>query len=99
VHEIRTEIQIRLRLVVGAAAQFDVCHFVRSALGERIPVMKFDEASRAAAFAEVIDKDAPATVAQPDLASYRGWDRAWSARGLVGIGGRLICAGRRSPAP
>ncbi len=71
VHELHPEIQIRLKLIVRPAAQFDVRRFVPTTLSEGLPVMKLQEPGRPTTFARVIDKDASPTVTQPDLAPHR----------------------------
>ncbi len=71
-HELPPEIQIRLVLIVGPAAQRDIVRPVLSAFPIGPVVMVLHRARASAATTLLIDERAATTVAPPYLASDRG---------------------------
>ncbi len=78
-HEASPEIQIRLVLIVGPAAQRDIARLMLSAFPVWLLVMVLHAARTSATTTLLIDERATPAVALPDLASDRGWDGACSS--------------------
>ena len=78
-HELPAEVQIRLILIVGPAAQRDIIHAMPSAFPVGFFVMVLHSASASAATTLGIDERATPPVALPYLASDRCRDGASSA--------------------
>ena len=78
-HELPAEVQIRLVLIMGPAAQRDVARPVPSAFPVGILVMVLHAARTSAAATLLIDEGATATVTSPYLASDCRRDGACSA--------------------
>ena len=78
-HELPPEVQIRLVLIVGPAAQRDIVRLVLSAFPVGSLVMVLHRARASAAATLLIDERATTTVALPHLAPDRGRDGACSA--------------------
>ena len=70
-HELLAEIQIRLILIVGPAAQRDVVHVMPAAFSVGLFVMVLHRACAPAAVTLVIEESATTPVALPYLASDR----------------------------
>ncbi|MEE8310738.1 MAG: hypothetical protein V3R77_00685, partial [Candidatus Binatia bacterium] len=77
-HELPPEVQIRLVLIVGPAAQRDIAGLVLSAFPVGILVMVLHRARAPAAAALLIDERATTPIALPYLAPDRGRDGACS---------------------
>ena len=77
-HELPAEVQIRLILIVGPAAQRDIARLMLSAFPVGILVMVLHAARALAATTLLVDEGATTTVASPDLASDRCRDGACS---------------------
>ena len=77
-HELAAEVQIRLGLIVGPAAQRDIARLVLSAFPVGILVMVLHRARAPAAATLLIDERATTPVALPYLAPDRGRDGACS---------------------
>ena len=75
-HEVFPEIQIRLVLIVGSAAQRDVARLMLSAFPVGLLVMVLHAARASATTTLLIDERATTTVAPPYLAPDRRWDGA-----------------------
>ncbi len=95
-HEVSPEVQIRLVLIVGPAAQRDIACLMLSAPPVRLLVMVLHAARASATTTLLIDERAATTVASPYLASDRGWDGACSsiARSIARLIATSIAAGR-----
>ena len=78
-HELRSEIQIRLVLIVSPAAQRDIACLMPSTFAVGIDMMEFYTARASAATPLIIDERASATVTSPHLAPDRRRDGAGSA--------------------
>ncbi|MEE8311748.1 MAG: hypothetical protein V3R77_05785 [Candidatus Binatia bacterium] len=78
-HELPPEVQIRLVLIVGAAAQRDIARLMLSTFPVGILVMVLHRARAPAAATLLIDERATTPVALPHLASDRGRDGARSS--------------------
>lgn len=78
-HEILSEVQVGLILIVSPAAQRDVVHLVLPTLPVRPFVVVLNAARAPAAASPPVDERATAMVALPYLASNRGRDRACSS--------------------
>ncbi len=78
-HELPPEVQIRLVLIVGPAAQRDIARPVLSAFPVGILVMVLHAARAPAAATLLIDERATTPIALPYLAPDRGRDGARSS--------------------
>ena len=77
-HEVSSEVQIRLVLIVGPAAQRDIARLMLSAFSVGLLVMVLHAARAPATTPLLIDERATTTVALPHLAPDRGRDGACS---------------------
>ena len=89
-HEILPEVQVRLVLIMGPAAQCDVARLMRSAFPVGLFVMVFHAARASTATTLLIDERATTTVTSPYLASDSGRDGACSLIATSIAGARSV---------
>ena len=93
-HEISAEVEIRLVLIVGPAAQRDIARRMLTAFPIGLLVMVLHTVRGSAATILLIDERATTTVTSPYLASDSSRDRACSAIATFSVTSTLIAGGR-----